>query len=311
MTATTPTADPPPRPRPLPAWLGVLVGIAAAGVGLLPWLVTGLRLPLQNLWAVETRPEDMPRVLLPFNQYLLVLLIGVLVTGSVLAGLAARVLRERLPRGGVLAVAAGLLLVQLVAVVQTTAVVHAGLTERLAATLYLLALVGVAGLSVLVGAVALALVATAPPGGAVVGLCVGALALGPWLSGLVVPSGSGYPSPGVLALLTALRWVPPVLVGLAVAWAGLRTPGRVAAAVVGLLLVWVVPALTTGLVNAGGSRALARDPAELVAYAAEVFRAALTTPALALPPIAVAVLVAVVGLVVGPVLRRRGGGDGA
>ncbi|EMQ97153.1 hypothetical protein [Paeniglutamicibacter gangotriensis] len=30
-------------------WWYLLVGIGAVAIGLLPWLVTGLRLPLQNL----------------------------------------------------------------------------------------------------------------------------------------------------------------------------------------------------------------------------------------------------------------------
>lgn len=277
---------------PLPTALCMLLGVAAALVGLLPWLVTGARLPLQNLWATETRPEQMPHVLLPFNQYAVVLVIAVLVTGAAAAGLGARMLRPRLLRRGVLAVGAGVLLVQVTALVQTATVVRAGLSERQASTVYLAGLVLVAVLSVLVGAVALTLTAVAPPAGAVVGLSVGALALGPWLSGLAFPFGSVATSPVSPALLAALRWAPAVLVGITIGWAGLRSAGRVLAALVGLLLLWVVPALTAGLVNAGGSRVLARDPAEMVRYAVEVFTAALTTPAIAVPPLALAALVA-------------------
>ena len=276
----------------LPAALCVLLGVAAALVGLLPWLVSGARLPLQNLWATETRPEQMPHVLLPFSQYAVVLVIAVLVTGAAVAGLGARLLRSRLPRRGVLAVAAGVLLVQVTALVQTATVVGAGLSERQASTVYLVGLVVVAVLSVLVGVVALTLTAVAPPAGAVVGLSVGALALGPWLSGLAFPFGSVATSPVSPALLAALRWAPAVLVGITIGWAGLRSAGRVAAALVGLLLLWVVPALTAGLVNAGGSRVLARYPAEMVRYAVEVVVAALTAPAIALPPLVVAAVVA-------------------
>src|SRR5690606_40914719 len=45
------------------------IGVAAAVVGLLPWLLTGMRLPLQNLWSHPTSPEDMQHAQLVFNQY--------------------------------------------------------------------------------------------------------------------------------------------------------------------------------------------------------------------------------------------------
>lgn len=37
---------------------GGIVGVAAATVGLLPHLLAGARLPLQNLWALDTDPDD-------------------------------------------------------------------------------------------------------------------------------------------------------------------------------------------------------------------------------------------------------------
>lgn len=293
------------QPRLLPGWACLLVGMVLAATGLLPWLITGLRLPLQNPWATETRPEQMPRVLLPFNQYAVVLIIAVLVTGAAAAGLCARALQQRLGRRGVWAVSGGVLLVQLAAVLQTATVVEGGLSERRASTLYLAGLVAVALLSVLVGVLALGLIAAAPPAGAVIGLSTGALAFGPWLAGLVVPFGCLVTFERTPQLLAVLRWAPPVLVGATVAWAGLGTIGRIAAAGVGLVLVWVVPALTTGLSNAVGSRVLARYPAEMTQYAVEVFAAALTTPALVLPPILTTVIVAAAGIAGHRTLRRQ------
>ena len=292
-------------PAPLAAGWCVLIGVGSAVLGLLPWLVTGARLPLQNLWATETLPEQMPRVLLPFNQYTLVLIIAVLVTGAAVAGLCARVLRRRLPRHGTLAVTAGVLVVQVPALVQTTAVVHAGLSGRRVSSLYLAALVAVAVTSVLVGVVALALAASSSPAGTVAGLSIGALALGPWLAELAYPFGSVSSSPLIDSLLLVVRWTPPVLVGVAIGWAGVRSAGRAAAAVFGLLLLWVVPGLTVGLLNAGGSRVLARYPAEMVRYGAEVSVAALTTPALVVPPLVVAVVLAAVVIVVRRLRPRR------
>jgi hypothetical protein len=292
------------RRAPVAAGWCLLIGVGSAVVGLLPWLVTGARLPLQNLWAVETRPEQMPRVLLPFNQYTVVVIIAVLVTGAAVAGLVARGLRPRLPRHGTLAVGAGVLLVQVAALVQTAVVVRAGLGERRLSSLYLAALVAVAVISVLVGVVALALAAGAAPAGTVVGASIGALAFGPWLDQLAYPFGSVSSSPLADVLLAVARWAPAVLVGLAIGWAGFRSAGRVAAAVSGLLLLWVVPALSAGLFNAGGSRVLARDPLEMVRYGAEVSVAALTTPVLVVPPLGVAVVVAAVVIFVRQ-LRRR------
>ena len=36
--------------------LSALVGVVSALVGLLPWLVTGMRLPMQNLWGGDSVP---------------------------------------------------------------------------------------------------------------------------------------------------------------------------------------------------------------------------------------------------------------
>ncbi|MDJ0378729.1 hypothetical protein [Cryobacterium sp. PH31-L1] len=63
----------------------LVVGMLAAIVGLLPWLVTGMHLPIQNLWAADSVPEDMPIALLPFSQYTITLVVAVVVTGSALA----------------------------------------------------------------------------------------------------------------------------------------------------------------------------------------------------------------------------------
>lgn len=297
-------ADSPAAPAPrLPWWACLLIGMASAVVGLLPWLISGMRLPLQNLWATETLPDDMPVVLLPFNQYLLLLIVALIVTGAAIAGIAARATRRRRPRFGVAAILAGVLAVQVVAVVQTAVVVRAGLEDRPESDLYLAALVAVATLSVLVGVLVLLLVATAPRAGAVIGLSIAAVVFGHWCSGLLVPRGT-VPAVELAPLLDAVRWIPPVLVGAAIAWAGLGTVGRVLAAGVSLVILWVGPAFVTAVVNAAGSRVLARDPAAMLEYAVDVFGMALTIPSLALPPLIVAALVAAIGIVGRAVLAR-------
>ncbi|WP_091074906.1 hypothetical protein [Microlunatus sagamiharensis] len=299
-TAGTSTA----RPATTPRWALLLVGVAAAAVGLLPWLATGARLLIQNLWATDATPETMPRALLPFSQYTITTIIGVVVVGAALAGLCARALARRLPRLGTATVATGVLAVHVTALLQTASVVRAGLREGTESFVYVTALEAVALLSVLVGVGALALVERAGRAGAVLGLAVGALALGPWLSALLV-----LVDGGTTTLLGAARlatWVPAALVGAAIGWSGVRTAGRALATAVALVLVAVVPALTTAISSSAGSRVLAHDPREMAAYAVQVFLGASTTPALVLPPLAVALGAAVVvGVLLGPVRRGR------
>lgn len=286
----------------LPWWAALLIGAGAALVGLLPWIITGMRLPLQNLWASSTLPGDMPIALLPFSQYAITLIVGLLVVGAAAGGLAARVLRGRMPRPALVLV--GVVAVQFTAIVQTASVVAAGVQQRSESAFYVAALTLVAALAAGFGILTFLLIAKAPRGGAVAGLSMAALALGPWLSGLIVPFGT-VGSNEIYAFLGMLRWIPPVLVGLAIAWGGIDTLGRVAAALFGLLLVWIVPAIQTGIGNAAGSRVLANDLDEMREYGLAVFVAALTLPEIVIPPLVVTVLVAAIGLVVRSLLARR------
>lgn len=280
-----------------PIGTGALLGIGSAVLGLLPWLVTGMRLPLQNLWATETLPQDMPLVLLPFNQYTIALLAAVLVTGGAVAGIAARAWRDRLGGRGVVAALLGLVLVHAVAIGQTAVVVGPNLRDRSESTFYLASLIALSVLAALVAAAALWLIARAPRGGALVGLGIGALLLAPWLQGLIVPFGT-IPGHTVMTAHGLVRWVPPVLVGLAIAWAGVNTVGRVAAALLTLLALWLVPALVIGATSAAGTRILARDPGGMIEYGIGVFGAAATSPNLVIGPLVAAVVVAALGLVV-------------
>jgi hypothetical protein len=264
-----------------------------------------MRLPLQNLWDAPADPTQMPVVLLPFSQYAIILIIGLLVVGGGVAGLVARIVRPRMPRSAPWLILGGLAAVQITAIVQTASVVGGGLAERSESAFYLGALVAVAVMAAASGFIAFLLIALAPRGGAVVGLSIAALALGPWLGALIIPFGSVTVAEPVVAVAGVLRFVPPVLVGIAIAWGGVATAGRVAAAVVGPLLVWLVPAIQTAIFNAAGSRVLASDLAGMRDFGVGVFFAALTTPAIALPPVGVAVAVAAVGLVGRTVARRR------
>jgi hypothetical protein len=283
-----------------PWWWG-LIGIGAAVLGLLPWIVTGMRLPLQNLWS-SSSVTDMPFVLLPFSQYSITVLIVILLVGAAVLGLVARILRRRRGPWAFGFALTGLLIVQVVALLETTIAVASGLRGGWQSNVYLLALVGTSILAILIGAATATLIAKAPRGGAVVGLAVGAVALGPWLTSLLVPQGAMV-GEVMLGVVGALRWLPAVLIGAAIVWAGLETIGRVVGAVLAIALLWVAPALITAVQSALGSRVLLHDLPELVAAGTQVFGAALA-PEFALPPVIAAVVIAAVGLIARAVVTR-------
>ena len=288
---------------PVPRWVAFLAGAGAAVVGLAPWLARGARLPLQNLWDGGI-PTEAPVVLLPFSQYMVTSIFALLVVAGALAGAAARVLVGWAGnRGPALWMGGGLVAVQVLAAVQTVAVVAPGLRDGRDSAVYLAGIGAGVVACLLVSAGVFVLVAMAPRAGALIGLSTGAIAVGLWLPIAVVdPLGVTSAPPGLLRALTS---VMPVLVGAAIAWAGVRTVGRAFAALVSLVLVWLAPALTTAISSALGTRILARDLPGMAEYGAGIFRQYATDGALVGEPIAVAVAVAVVGLIARKGLARR------
>lgn len=280
------------RQRP---WLPPLAGVVCGVLGLLPWLVHGLRLPLQNLWAAPVTPLSSPLVLLPFSQYALGTLAALLVIGGAAGGLAARLLPGERTRRRVVAIAVGVVLVQSVAVVQTAAVVNGGLQRRTESAIYLGLLVAGSLFSILVGVAVLLLLAARRPAAVVVGTALAAVLLPSWLNALVVAPVSLFSGPSWI--LEVPRWLAPIVVGVAVAWSGVRTPGRIAAAVFAAVALWVGPALITAVTAAAGTRVYARYPAEMRDYGLGVFQQALAAPELVVPPLLVAAAIAAVGIV--------------
>ena len=289
--------------RSAPSWAEVLVGAVAAVVGLAPWLIAGARLPLQNLWEGGI-PVDAPVVLLPFSQYEVTSIFALLVVGGALAGVAARVLVSRGDgRRSALRVGSGLLAVQLFAAVQTVTAVGTGLRGGRDSAVYLAGIGGGLACCLLVSVGAFALIALAPRAGALVGLATGAIATGLWLPiAFIDPTGS---TSAPMWLLRAFTYALPILVGVAIAWAGVRTVGRAVSAMASLALVWLAPPLTAAVGNALGSRILARDLAGMLDYGVGIFRQYATDATLVREPLALAVAVAVVGLVGRGVLVRR------
>jgi hypothetical protein len=281
------------------AWAVALpIGLAAAIIGLLPWLLMGARLPLQNLWEGTVRPDAMPFVLLPFSQYAVILVFALVIVGATAAGIAGRALRIR--GWGLLLLVVGVLLVQVWAVVQTALVVREGLQERIESTVYVVGLVAGTGMSILVGIIVTTLVTRAPRAGALIGLTLGAIGTAPWVGALLDPTGIG---PGPVEVGLIVPWIAPVLTGVAIAWAGVNTAGRVIAALIALVLVWIAPAATTGVASALGSRELYQSG--MVDRGVDAFQTALLTPALALQPIIATVVVAGIGLLLRALMSRR------
>jgi hypothetical protein len=290
-----------PEPR-AGAWAMALpVGILAAMVGLLPWWMSGGRLPLQDLWEGTVRPGAMPITLLPFSQHFVVLIFALLIVGAAVAGIGGRTLR--VGGWGVVLLVAGVLLVQITAASQTALVVRDGLQQRLESTLYLSGLVAGAGMSILVGVIVTVLIARAPRGGALIGLTIGAIGMASWTGALLGPDRIGEGP--LTAVLVIVPWIAPVLTGVAIAWTGIDTAGRVLAAILAVVLIWVAPAVTTAVTSALGSRALIRSGGDIVDDAIGVFQLALVTPELALRPILATVAVAAIGLVVRMLVVRR------
>ena len=275
--------------------LYLLAGMASAIAGLVPWLITGIRLPVQNLWSTTVFPGQMPFALLPFSQYALFLIVALIVVGSAIAGIVARSTRAQHPRFAVLSLVVSVAVVQVAALAQTTLTVVHGLKDTSASRLYIAALVIGTAASIAVGLVLLVLIARAPAAGVVVALSFAAIALQSWLNALVLPFGVASTEPN-LGLLAAIRFVPALVVGLAVVWAGIRSIGRVIAVIIGLLVLWIAPAAVTAVTSAAGSRVLAAHPADMLDYGSQVFVSALGTAGDPLSLLVPAIVVMVLGL---------------
>lgn len=299
----TDRTDTSPPPVGVSACFGM--GVAAGVLGLLPWLLTGMRLPLQNLWAVDTLPGDMPISLLPLNQYAITVVLSLVVTGSALAGVSVRALRVRLSPHAVLGVGAGTLAVHLVAAVQSTTTVASGLSPRTASQVYLAAVVILVLVAALTGLLAFRLITSRSRAVAVVGLSVAALLLAPWVVTILTPTGTVPGELMIRVVLAVQRWLPAILVGAAIAWGGLGTRRRVVAAVSSLLLLWIVPAVATAVTSAAGFRLLLPYPAELLVYGMRVLQTALLQPGVVLPPLLVALVVAGAGIGARRLLARH------
>lgn len=277
-------------------WL--LIGIASALGGLLPWIITGMRLPLQNLWGSDTLPDGMPVALLPFSQYYVGFLAGIMILGATIAGVVARARRGLLPP-----LIAGLLFVQVIALVQTVLVVSNGLRSGTASFIYLAVITGGIVLAILLGVLVLALIARAPRPGLLIGATLAAIVAPYWLRAVFHPVGT-IAVYGVYSDVTNVisQYFPAIGVGVLIAWVGLR---RWYVGVIALLLLWLGSTVALVGTVVAGTRVMLGRPAEMVEYAGQVWQTAVVSEGGPLWVGLVAALSAFVAVVANSTRRRH------
>lgn len=297
MTDASVTPPAPSRARLLPFGIGVGGGI----LGILPWLIGGGILPLQNLWATETMPEDMPFVLLPLNQYFVTLLFSLVLIGGIFAGVAVHVLARRRAVASWPA-SVGVLLVHLIAAVQSFMVLGGGLElggDR-RALLYFAGMLGGTIAAALVAQVGFWMTSRRSVGVAALGVALAAVPFGTWFTRWFVASTGDAFASGFLSDVG--RWLPAVVVGAALVWCGIRPGRRIVVWLVSLLALWVLPALFTAIQYGLGMRVLDGDLAEMAEASVRLFPMVLAEVWL---PVVVALVIAVVGTVVRMVVARH------
>lgn len=298
------------KPGPLTRILiGLAIGVVSGALGLAPWLATGARLPLQNLWETSVLPADMPLSLLPISQYFATRIVAVLVVGGGIAGLAVRLVRSTLAVPSWTA-AAGVGLVHGIALVQGFTVVAYGLgitrgSADLRGLLYFGGMLGGTLAAALLAQAAFWHVSRRAVGAASLGLSLSAVPFASWVvDGIAMATGpAGLPAD----VLPVARWLPSILVGIVLGWCGVRPPRRLAVWVVALAALWITPAMITALTYALGMRVLDGDLREMGEAAAQIFPLALGIGG---PPVLLALVLG--GLIVGTreVVRLRGRSSG-
>jgi hypothetical protein len=284
------------------AWgLWLLFGIVCGGIGLLPWLLTGMSLPVKNVWVSDAGASEVSPVLLPLSQTAAVRAVALIVVGSAVAGILARALHRHWSAGGFWALVGGVVLVQLGAAAQSVVVVVPQLGDGTASVAYIAVMLLVVLLAVLTGVAVLTLIARAPRAGALLGIALVASPFALWIAGF-----TSFYVPGDLgAIVTeALLWVPAAVVGVAIVWCGVNTFGRVLAAIVALALLWIGSPLITAMGGALGSRMLVRSFAGTIQHLIDVVSSALLQVHPAMLPLGVAIVIAIVGSVLRALIGR-------
>jgi hypothetical protein len=285
------------------AGIAALLGVLAGLFGLAPWLMTGAQLPLQNLWATTVLPADMPVALLPLSQYQSTNILALLTVGGALAGLSIRLLRPAHRGPAVGGAAVGLLLVQVSATVQAFTVLGDGLNRGSLASAYFAGLLAgtVAAMAASVGA----LLMIAAKSRAVTALGIGLIAVpaASWLAATAAYTAGpgGVPVPVAMAW----HWLPAILVGLALAWCGLKPAARLWIWAANLALLWLIPAVFTAINSVLGTRVLAGNIHEMLTMGRNVLGAALGPAGGAGPLVLVALAIGLGGVGIQQVRRKQ------
>lgn len=229
------------------------VGVAAAVAGLLPWLITGMRLQ-----------HGQPVMLLPLDRYYLNAVFGILAMPGGIVGV---VLRHQLHSGWrrrsfgpVLCGVFGVLVVQVVACVQAMMVLIPSLRAG-GSPPHLIAIGSTLVIAVLVGmGIALA-IARSSRGAATIAAVGAALGIGSWISAFQSLNPDAASRLPQLAELTGVlaTAVPAAVTGIALAWCGWRPVRRLGAWIGALVILWAGGAILNGLFAAASSRADSSD----------------------------------------------------
>lgn len=299
--ATRPAHSQPARGSVRLLTISFFIGLLAGILTLVPWLITGARLPLQNLWGSEVLPAQMPLALLPLSQYDAVALVGLLTSGGAAAGLALRCWSPKRRGLTVLSAAAGLLLVQVTATAQAFLVVGNGLAPGPRSHLYLAGLLAGVGAAIVASVVALLLLAARARAVAALGMGIMAVPFVFWAESSVADLVGVHNVPLMVPVLW--RWLPAVLVGAALAWCGFRPMNRLLVWPLNLAFLWVTPAMFAAIGSSLGTRVYAGDLQAMSEQGAGVFAAALA-PGRAVPAVLLALAIALAGSLLREVTAR-------
>ncbi|MCI1018684.1 hypothetical protein HWD99_08625 [Microbacterium sp. C5A9] len=297
MTAATAAHAATPPARLLPFLIGVGGGI----LGLLPWILGGARLPLQNLWVIATMPDAMPLVLLPVSQYYVIVLFAIVLLGGVFAGLAVRLVARRRALA-VWPAALGVLAVHALAIVESFGMTATGLAlgSDIQAVVYLVGLLGGAIAATLLAQLAFWMTLHRSDGIAAFGVALAAVPFGEWVGRWFLAfTGEVFPP---VFLPAVVQWVPAIVVGLALVWCGVRPLRRLLVWVVSLLVLWLLPAVLMSMLYALGSRVILGDFAEMATAAVRIFPALLAEDGVL--PVVAALVIGIVGTVVRMLVGR-------
>ncbi len=287
-------------PRTLAVISGLVIGLLGVAISLLPHLLSGARMPLQNLWIRTTAPENMPFSLLPLSQYYLLQLVGILAFAATFTGCLAHFTfparRRSVALGATLGVALGLL----VAIAQSFWALAQGLgigasAKNLENLYFWGLLIGILVFSTIAVFTTHVFVHGSPTLSAIMWALV-AVTLTSWALSWATITGPLTGDPTMYGYVQ--RFLPAVIIGLALAWYGWRPLARLLVWVLDLALLFFIPITATAIQSAAGMRVLKGQVNEMLAYGSEVFRAQLQPNTPHLWTIGLALLIAIIGTLI-------------